>query len=247
MARPHSIRKDGAFVTAVGNRGRSSKPEKSLAFPEIYLQHHMRIPSFFMNLRYLTFLLVPIVLAGCQGDPPGDAGSGSPPSPDEELEIRATGEAASEALVTTLGSQLKGALQSGGPVAAISFCKEVAIPMTEATSGRFAGVTIRRTTLQPRNPANAPDATDREILEQWIAEMGEKEEAPEPRVIWEDGTARYYRPLLIAEVCLNCHGDASGFPPELASILAESYPEDEATGYALGDLRGAIRVDITRR
>ena len=47
----------------------------------------------------------------------------------------------------------------------------------------------------------------------------------------------------IGGLCLQCHGTA--IAPELAEKLSELYPEDKATGYREGDMRGAFVV--TRR
>ena len=42
-------------------------------------------------------------------------------------------------------------------------------------------------------------------------------------------------------LCLTCHGAA--LSPDVEAALAESYPEDHATGYSAGDLRGAFVVE----
>ena len=42
------------------------------------------------------------------------------------------------------------------------------------------------------------------------------------------------------EVCLACHG--KDINPDVASALDAAYPQDQARGYALGDIRGAFSV-----
>lgn len=168
--------------------------------------------------------------------------SESRPTEAERGRVVELGQDASEALIQSLGGQLKAALQSGGPVQAILVCQQAALPLTSAAGASFEGVAIRRTTLKPRNPANAPDDIDRRVLEMMARAGG----APEPMIEWGDDTARFYRPLMMQEVCLNCHGDAATFSPELSRTLSERYPNDLATGYALGDFRGVIRVDVKR-
>jgi hypothetical protein len=42
------------------------------------------------------------------------------------------------------------------------------------------------------------------------------------------------------EVCLKCHG--TQIAPEVSQVLASLYPEDRATGYKEGDIRGAFVV-----
>ena len=47
-----------------------------------------------------------------------------------------------------------------------------------------------------------------------------------------------------AHNCLACHGAPEQIPAEVAAILAERYPDDQATGYAVGDLRGALWAEV---
>ena len=68
----------------------------------------------------------------------------------------------SRQLALQLGSELKGelgkAMAAGGPVAAISVCRERA-PAIAARLSRESGAAVGRTALRVRNPANAPDGT----------------------------------------------------------------------------------------
>ena len=57
---------------------------------------------------------------------------------------------------------------------------------------------------------------------------------------------RYYKPLKVAQVCLNCHGDAKTISPAVQKKLQALYPEDRATGYKEGDFRGVIRIEIRK-
>lgn len=166
--------------------------------------------------------------------PPSDGGA----APDDAA-LAEIGGTVSQALMDSLGTQLKAALEAGGPVAAVTLCQGVAMPLTEAAGQDHEGVSVRRTTLRPRNPANEPDDTDRAVLEAMVASQ-----PPVAEIRREEGAARYYRPLIVQELCLKCHGDPAGFPEELRETLAQLYPDDAATGYSLGELRGAIRVDI---
>ncbi len=195
-------------------------------------------------LRLMTGLAA-VALAGCErsgeeGSPP-DAEDSRSPGAGEVAHVRETGGAAARLLMESLGGQLKGALQAGGPVNAIEVCRQTAIPLTDAVGVNLEGVRVRRTTLKPRNPANAPDEIDRRVLEGMAATA-----SPEPVIEWQESVARFYQPLIVQELCLNCHGDPATFSPELVEALAERYPEDRATGYAPGDFRGVIRVDIDR-
>ena len=67
-------------------------------------------------------------------------------------------------------------------------------------------------------------------------ETSEIVQTPEGRVF------RYMKALPIQEACLTCHGDAAKLTPELKDKLAKLYPKDQATGYELGQIRGALTV-----
>jgi len=187
----------------------------------------------------LSFLSTFVVMTSCDRAAVEPVAVDATPSPEVVAQVTERGEAAAKVLMERLGAQLKGAMESGGPVAAITVCQQVAMPLTASAAAESEGLTIKRTTLKPRNPANAPDEKDRAVLEAMAAQS-----PPEPTIRWEDGVAHFYRPLMIQEVCLKCHGDPATFPKELTEALASAYPSDAATGYALGDLRGAIRVTI---
>ncbi len=57
---------------------------------------------------------------------------------------------------------------------------------------------------------------------------------------------RYYKPMKVGGLCLNCHGDKAAIDQQVLALLREHYPDDEATGYAPGDFRGLISVTVRR-
>ncbi len=68
----------------------------------------------------------------------------------------------------SLKGQLKTALQEGGPANAINVCK-VEAPAIAVTQSQRHGWQIGRTSLQLRNPDNAPDAWEKAVLEKFEA------------------------------------------------------------------------------
>ncbi|HBD19390.1 MAG TPA: hypothetical protein DC063_04395 [Arenimonas sp.] len=50
------------------------------------------------------------------------------------------------------------------------------------------------------------------------------------------------RGIRVEAACLMCHGD--NIAPEIATRLAEHYPQDRATGFREGDLRGLIWAEV---
>ena len=59
-------------------------------------------------------------------------------------------------------------------------------------------------------------------------------------VMKEEGYWVVVAPILTQPLGLNCHGDPATFSPELKKALSESYPDDQATGFAAGDLGGVF-------
>ncbi len=154
----------------------------------------------------------------------------------------------SRELSMQLGKELKAelgaAIQKGGPVAAIDVCHTRAPAIAERLSAE-SGARVGRTALRVRNASNAPDDVQRAVLEQFAGDLaagrveGPLEAAFE--IKREGGIERHYlRAIPTEALCLTCHGDT--LAPELAAAIARDYPGDQATGFKLGELRGAFRV-----
>ena len=147
-------------------------------------------------------------------------------------------------LGTELKAELGAAIQKGGPVAAIDVCHTRAPAIAERLSAE-SGARVGRTALRVRNASNAPDDVQRAVLEQFAGDLaagrveGPLEAAFE--IKREGGIERHYlRAIPTEALCLTCHGDT--LAPELAAAIARDYPGDQATGFKLGELRGAFRV-----
>jgi hypothetical protein len=154
----------------------------------------------------------------------------------------------SRELSTQLGKELKAelgaAIETGGPVAAIEVCRTRA-PAIAARLSAESGARVGRTALKVRNAGNAPDDIERAVLEQFAGDLasgrveGPLEAAFE--IKREGGIERHYlRAIPTEALCLTCHGET--LAPELAAAIAREYPNDQATGFKLGELRGAFRV-----
>ncbi|MDF1813784.1 MAG: DUF3365 domain-containing protein, partial [Verrucomicrobiales bacterium] len=160
-------------------------------------------------------------------------------SDQQKEDIRKLGSEAAASLMKQLSGQLKAAMSAGGPVAAVGVCKSVALPITKAAGDEMKGVEIGRTSLKTRNPQNQPDAVDRTVLEKWLTETPGEE-----IISIHENAVRYYKPVVVQAVCLQCHGGMDAMDEKLVQLLSQTYPGDQATGYKEGDLRGAIRVKI---
>lgn len=165
----------------------------------------------------------------------------------EELE-EASGETVGE-LVGTLTNRLQGAMQDGGPPAAIEVCTEDAIDIKHEMS-RERGAEITRVSDGVRDPLlGIPDEWEQETFEGFKedADAGTSPEELEQSVVVSQGEDEYYRymtALPTQQVCTNCHGPADEIDPAVAETLDDNYPHDQAMGYEEGDLRGAVSIKV---
>jgi hypothetical protein len=132
------------------------------------------------------------------------------------------------------------AIAKDGPAGAIGVCSEKA-PEIAAEIGGKHGVVLRRLTEKPRNPKNTATDEEKALLAAFAADL-ENAKKPEPRTVTNpDGAVVFHAPIVIpAPLCLQCHGDpAADIAPETLAEIRKLYPGDKATGYKVGDLRGA--------
>ncbi len=150
-------------------------------------------------------------------------------------------------LMAALAGKLQEAMKSGGPEAAIGVCTTLAPTMTGELSRRH-GVKVTRVSLMVRNPLlGSPDAWEQGVLAAFEARLarGEAPQTLEHAQTVTEPAGRYFRymkALPVQPLCLNCHGDGATLAAEIKQQLAKEYPADRATGYAAGQIRGAISV-----
>ncbi len=158
----------------------------------------------------------------------------------EDLQaLSAEGLALIPAFQKQLMETVKSALQTGGPLKAVEVCQLQAPQIASAHS--TAPWQVGRTSLQVRNPANAADAWERQVLLQFAqrAAAGEPLAGMQHSAVVA-GELRVMQAIAVGEPCLACHGKT--LKPELAALLEQRYPQDQARGYELGALRGAFSL-----
>jgi len=136
-----------------------------------------------------------------------------------------------------LRSELIGALEEGGPERAIEVCQLRAPEIARLTS--TGGAVVGRTSHRVRNPENAPEAWMSGFLEEYLANPS----YDEPRAVrLASGDIGYVEPIRMKGICMQCHGDR--IEPAVKARLQALYPDDEATGFEKGELRGLFWVVI---
>jgi len=195
-------------------------------------------PGAWLTMRYpkrLAFLTILLVTAHSQIYAEGF---------DKEASIQ---EAKSivKSLAGNLQKELQAAMKSGGPLNALEVCNIKAMPLT----GRVAqdsGALVSRVSLKNRNPANTPNDWQSDVLKDFDQRVAAGED-PQPMASatvteLENGKhqLRFMKAIPTGGVCLACHGQQ--LAPELQTKLDELYPDDKATGYSAGEVRGAFVV-----
>ncbi len=195
----------------------------------------------------LLFVLAALACAPSGDDrpeEPADAAA-TPTPPATEADVVALGSEAAGELASSLMGRLQAVLAEEGVAGAVAFCSSEGLPLT-AEASREAGFDIKRTSSRIRNPTNAPDLLEHAALAHFEAAQAAGDSLPAwfvQRLPGDEGY-RYYQPLRMQPFCVQCHGASNELAEGVADVLAEHYPEDEATGYAAGDFRGLIRVTV---
>ena len=143
-----------------------------------------------------------------------------------------------------LQTELKTAMQAGGPVAAIGVCHTQAMPITAQVAAEH-GIQLSRVSLKNRNPANVPNDWQVAVLKDFDRQQAAGKDIT--KLAWSETVTvdngqefRFMKAIPTGDVCLKCHG--SQLAPEVVQVLADIYPDDRATGYKVGDIRGAFVV-----
>jgi len=144
-----------------------------------------------------------------------------------------------ETYQANLQTELSTAMKQVGAVGAIDVCQSAA-PAIAGDLSAQGDLSVSRIARRNRNPDNAVPV-DLDSLYQQLE-----------REPLHDGNSRvvtatigereiFMRALPMKDQpCSQCHG--TSIAPEVKAAIAASYPNDRATGFAAGDLRGAMVV-----
>jgi hypothetical protein len=145
------------------------------------------------------------------------------------------------ALQGSLLRRLQEATQDG-PASALDVCHVEAGAIRERVV-RDQGIAIGRTSHALRNPRNGAPA--------WAAALvaeaaGRPARDYQQRVFDLEGKVGVIRPIPTGMLCTNCHGVAESLSSDVRAALAQRYPDDRATGFREGDLRGWIWAEVPK-
>jgi hypothetical protein len=143
--------------------------------------------------------------------------------------------------VSQLKPRLQQAMQEGGPTRAIEVCASAAPKIADSLSAE-SGWQIKRVSLKSRNASRAvPDNWESAVLQEFDRRQAAGEAAAQINYGEMQGTRyRYMQAQGTAGLCLTCHGEQ--LTPAVTETLQQYYPDDQAIGYQLGQVRGAISL-----
>jgi len=141
-----------------------------------------------------------------------------------------------------LKPELKKALKQGGPVNAIKVCNSKA-PQIAHDLAQKSGWEINRVSLKARAENAKPDPWESDVLVSFnekLAQGADIKGLQYSETIQKDGksTFRYMKAIPTGEVCLKCHG--TSLTTSVKQALHNLYPNDQATGFSKGQIRGAF-------
>lgn len=198
-----------------------------------------------MNRTAVGSLLAAALLGGCQSAPtPREYSVNEVPS--ALVPAVADADSTIARLQRRLGARLKSEVESKGLVAAVAVCRDSAQYMTaEIVERQGAGIAAGRTSHRLRNAGNAP----RPWAQSYVAAIAPGSKAADyaPVVVDLGDRVGLLRPMDTAALCVRCHGMADSLAPDLAAALREAYPQDQALGFAEGDMRGYLWAEAPKR
>lgn len=183
-------------------------------------------------MKFILIIIVcissPLVLAGNQNT----------------SELNEEAKAKVQMFAKQLKSTLKSAIKQGGFTEGVKACSQLAnsIALAHSTDGWVVG----RTSLKVRNTANTANEWDRAQLNTFEQQLSKgttaKELAFSDILTNENGiqSFRFIKAIPTGKLCLQCHG--TNLAPDIEKTITEIYPNDKATGYKQGDIRGAFTL-----
>lgn len=146
---------------------------------------------------------------------------------------------------SSLKTELQTAMQAGGPINALNVCNTKAPEIANSVSASQQ-LQVSRVSLRNRNPTlGLPNEWQAKVLSEFEARkvQGEALESLVYSEIVENTGKREFRfmkAIPTEAMCLTCHG--TEISPAVLTRLQALYPQDKATGFKEGDLRGAFVV-----
>jgi len=128
-------------------------------------------------------------------------------------------------------------LAAGGVARAAAFCRPETYHLVDSLAGVFK-TTARRVSERPRNPASKSPLLPEEMRTDTTRTITR----PSQEVFF------YQRPIVLNnKLCLRCHGEiGKDILAADYAVIKQKFPQDQATGYKLGQQMGAWQLSLRR-
>ncbi len=143
-----------------------------------------------------------------------------------------------------LGQHLLKELQQKNTLEALQYCNENAALLRNEVAQQ-EGASVQRVSDKNRNPKNAASKEERLLINQFRRDLAWGHE-PEPVLINDRDSVRFYYPLVTNNLCLKCHGGKRDIEPAVREKLLKLYPDDKAIGYSENQVRGLWKIGIPK-
>jgi hypothetical protein len=164
----------------------------------------------------------------------------------ERKEYTLKGKEIAEATAKNLVTNLSQKMKSGGVTEAVPFCNTMAYPLTEEIEKKY-DVSVKRTSLSIRNNKNSPTEGELIILNQYKNSFINNDTLKPIVNLDNTGKPHFYAPILLQKKCMTCHGTVGQeVTIQTDSIIRSYYPDDNATGFKEGDLRGIWSITFNK-
>ena len=147
-------------------------------------------------------------------------------------------------LAQNLKKTLVNAIKNKGLVGAVELCNIEAPIISQNLSTK--NLKVSRIAIKNRNPENKATLEQVEVLKFFEQELS-LGKSPKNlfKVVETQDSIQYLKPIVTGKVCLACHG--SNVSGELKAKISKLYPNDLATGFEEGSLRGAFLVEKIKK
>jgi hypothetical protein len=147
-----------------------------------------------------------------------------------------------------LGMTLMHEVKNNGLAKALEYCNINAYPLVDSLSEYF-DADIKRASLRSRNPNDQPNEMEKQLLDayQYNLEQGLELTAGVQKI--DESSYLYTKPILLNNgLCLQCHGNVGvDVSEEFADQIKELYPNDNALGHEINDLRGMWSIILKKK
>jgi hypothetical protein len=152
------------------------------------------------------------------------------------------GQAIVAAASAHLASNLLAALAEGGVSNALPYCSDHAIDITEQVARQY-DIALKRISHRPRNSDSRVELYEQGLVGHCTNTLAEGN-TPGPMTLSAGDRVTYYQPIILnLPLCLQCHGEpGQDIATNDLKLIRELYPNDEATGFKLGEFRGLWKI-----